>query len=121
MRILADENFPGDIIETLRIQGYDVLWIRTDAPGISDRAILAFAQIEQRVIVTFDKDFGELAFHLGLPATCGIILFRLPPFSPARLTEIVLGVLGSRNDWQGFFTVVEPERIRMRPLLNNSE
>lgn len=64
MRILADENFPGDIVKTLRIEGYDVLWIRTDAPGISDKAILAFTQTEQRVIVTFDKDFGNLHFVL---------------------------------------------------------
>lgn len=75
------------------------------------------AQREQRIIVTFDKDFGELAFRLGLPASSGIILFRLPPFEPVRLTEIVLRVLESRSDWYGYFTVVEPERIRMKPLL----
>jgi predicted nuclease of predicted toxin-antitoxin system len=101
MRILADENFPKIVVEVLRQNHYDVLWIRTDSPGSSDTAILAKAQREERVIVTFDKDFGELAFRFGLPASCGIILFRVPPVAPVRLTEIVLRVLASRNDWYG--------------------
>jgi predicted nuclease of predicted toxin-antitoxin system len=62
-----------------------VVWIRTDAPGSSDRAILARAQAENRIIITFDKDFGELAFRFGLPATSGIILFRISPASPTRI------------------------------------
>lgn len=116
MNILADENIPKNVVDVLRQSGYDVFWIRTNSPGSSDTAILAQAQREKRVILTFDKDFGELAFRLGLPASCGIILFRLPPFTPAKLTEIVLKVLDSRNDWHGYFTVVEPQRIRMKPL-----
>ncbi len=59
MRILADENFPLVAVEALQQQGHDVSWIRTDAPGSSDRVILAHAQAENRVIVTFDKDFGD--------------------------------------------------------------
>ena len=119
MRILADENFPGDAVEALQQQGDDVVWIRTDAPGSSDRAILARAQAENRIIITFDKDFGELAFRFGLPATSGIILFRISPASPTRITEIVLAVLATRNDWAGNFVVVESDRIRIRPLPEN--
>jgi predicted nuclease of predicted toxin-antitoxin system len=65
MRILADENFPGDAVTALREQGHDVLWIRTDAPGISDHEVLTHAQAEARILITFDKDFGELAFRFG--------------------------------------------------------
>ncbi|MBW4639087.1 MAG: DUF5615 family PIN-like protein [Gloeocapsa sp. UFS-A4-WI-NPMV-4B04] len=78
MRFLADENFLGDAVLALQQQGYDVVWIRIDAPGSSDQQVLARAQVEQRIILTFDKDFGELAFRFGLLATSGIILFRLP-------------------------------------------
>lgn len=77
MRFLANENFPGDTVEALRQQGNNVSWIRTDAPGSTDIDVLAFAQSEERIILTFDKDFGELAFHSGLPASSGVILFRL--------------------------------------------
>lgn len=116
MRILADENFPLVAVEALQQQGHDVIWIRTDAPGSSDRVILARAQAENSVIVTFDKDFGELAFRYGLPALSGIILFRITPSSPERIAEIVLAVLDSRNDFAGNFTVVEDDRIRIKPL-----
>jgi len=117
VRILADENFPGDAVEALR-QGYNVVWIRTDAPGSSDRTILARAQAENRIIITFDKDFGELAFRFGLPAASGIILFRIAPTSPARIAEIVLAVLATRNDWAGNFAVIEADRVRLKPLPN---
>lgn len=118
MRILADENFPLVAVEALQQQGHDVIWIRSDAPGSSDRVILARAQAENRVIVTFDKDFGELAFRFSLPALSGIILFRITPSSPERIAEIVVAVLASRTDFAGNFTVVENDRIRMKPLGN---
>jgi predicted nuclease of predicted toxin-antitoxin system len=63
MRILADENCPGDLVTALRSDGYDVVWIRMDAPDSNDPAILTRAQAERRIILTFDKDFGELAFR----------------------------------------------------------
>jgi predicted nuclease of predicted toxin-antitoxin system len=77
MFILANENFPLDAVEALRAAGHNVIWKRTEAPGSSDEAILARAQAENRILVTFDKDFGELVYRLGLPASCGIILFRI--------------------------------------------
>ena len=77
MRILANENFPQAAVDALRQEGHDVLWVRTESPGISDRDVLSLAQLDARVVVTFNKDFGELAFRYGLPAECGIILFRI--------------------------------------------
>ena len=77
MRLLANENFPGDAVTALREAGHDVAWVRTDAPGSNDQGVLARAQAEDRILVTFDKDFGELAFRTRLPATSGIILFRI--------------------------------------------
>ena len=67
MRLLANENFPSDAVDALRERGHDVIWIRTDAPGSRDEDILARARRESRVLVTFDKDFGELAFRSRLP------------------------------------------------------
>jgi predicted nuclease of predicted toxin-antitoxin system len=57
MRFLADENFPGDAVIALRAVGHDVLWIRTDAPGITDQDVLARSLKDARVLLTFDKDF----------------------------------------------------------------
>ena len=61
MRILANENFPGTAVRALQGRGHDVAWVRFDAAGSSDIEVLARAQAEGRILVTFDKDFGELA------------------------------------------------------------
>lgn len=116
MRILANENFPGDAVVALRSRGHDVLWIRIDAPGSSDQDILKRAQAEDRIIVTFDKDFGELAFHAKLPATSGIVLFRISAPSSARVAHVAVTALESRTDWASHFAVVEDNRIRMTTL-----
>ena len=75
---------------------------------------------ENRVLLTFDKDFGELAWRAGLPATAGIVLFRLPMPSPADVGPAIASIIGSREDWPGQFSVVEPGRIRMRSLPSRS-
>ncbi|MBI4703413.1 MAG: DUF5615 family PIN-like protein [Deltaproteobacteria bacterium] len=116
MRVLANENVAGDVIEELRARGHDVAWIRVDAPGARDDAILARAVAERRLLVTFDKDFGELVFARGAAASCGLVLFRLSALSASELASRVSDVLESRSDWSGCFSVVEPHRVRMLPL-----
>src|SRR5260370_28230104 len=98
MQFLANENFPLDVVEALRNEGHDVAWIRTDAPGSKDPDILHRAVAENRVLLTFDKDFGDLAFRFGLPAMCGIVLFRLHASSSAAFATIVVAALRARND-----------------------
>ncbi len=119
MRILADENFPGEAIMALRQHGHDVVWIRTEAPGSSDPQVLARAQAQDRVLITFDKDFGELAFRARLPALSGIILFRISAPSPDYVARLAVAVLGSRTDWAGHLSVIQDTRIRMTPLPTN--
>lgn len=62
MRILADENVPAAVVTALQERGDDIVWIRTVAPGIDDQEVFRRARDERRVILTFDKEFGELAF-----------------------------------------------------------
>lgn len=116
MLFLADENVPRSVVDALRDGGDDVRWIREDAPGISDRAVLARAVEDGRVLITFDKDFGELARHDGLSAQAGVILIRvsLPPGRDQG--RLLARVLAARRDWPGHFAVIEAGRIRMRPL-----
>lgn len=116
MRILADENLPGDAVAALRASGHDVAWMRSEAPGTRDLEIIARAQAENRILITFDKDFGELAFHSKLPASSGIVLFRISAPSSAHVAQVVVAALESRTDWANHFAVVEDGRIRMTPL-----
>jgi predicted nuclease of predicted toxin-antitoxin system len=66
MRILANENFPRQAVEALRSRGHDVFWARTECPGTPDSQVIRRAASEGRILITFDKDFGELAFQQGL-------------------------------------------------------
>ena len=65
MNLLANENFPGPAVTALRNAGHDILWVRTEMPGTEDSEVLRRAQQDARVLITFDKDFGDLAYALA--------------------------------------------------------
>jgi predicted nuclease of predicted toxin-antitoxin system len=116
VRFLANENIPSDAVAALRAAGHDVAWVRTERPGSTDDDILAWAAQERRILVTFDKDFGELAWQRALPEACGVVLLRIPMPRAAAVGETLAGMLTARDDWAGHFSVIEPGRVRMRPL-----
>lgn len=116
MRLLANENFPRVAVEALRAAGHDVAWTRTDTPGATDEDVLRASHDADRTLLTFDKDFGELVLRRGLEASRGVVLFRVPLARPSELAQLIVAVLASRDDWAGHFSVVEAERVRMRPL-----
>jgi hypothetical protein len=93
-----------------------VLSVKESMRSETDDAILARAQREERIVVTHDKDFGELAFRYRLPASCGVILLRLSGSEPGTDNRRILEALGSRSDWVGHFSVITDDRIRMRPM-----
>lgn len=117
MRFLANENVPLDAVSSLRQRGHDVAWVRIDTPGSQDEEILARAISEERVLITSDKDFGYLALCSRFPAKSGVILFRVTESSPSSLAEFIVSSIESRSDWTGHFSVIEKNRIRMRPLV----
>ena len=116
MRLCVNENVAEACATALRKAGHDVLWIREADPGSSDAAVLSRAQAEQRLLITFDKDFGDLVFHRGLAASHGVILLRISQPSATVLAQRVVALLASRTDWEGHYSVVEEHSIRMRPL-----
>ncbi len=116
MRFLANENFAGAAVQELEAAGHDVVWVRTAAPGMADPDVLSWAAREERILLTFDKDFGELARASTLPSTCGVILFRMPMPRPSDAGRRLADLVTARDDWAGHFSVIEPGRIRMRPL-----
>jgi predicted nuclease of predicted toxin-antitoxin system len=116
MRLLADENVAGEVVVALRSAGHDVAWIATDAPGASDRTVLLHASSEDRIVITTDKDFGELAFRERLPVSTGVILLRVQASNATAMARIIMAVMQGRADWVGHFSVVENHRVRMTPL-----
>ena len=86
MRFLVNENVTATVIAGLRQRGHEVLSVKESMRSEDDEVILARARAEQWIVVTHDKDIGELAFKCGLPAGCGVVLSRLiPPTSETRL------------------------------------
>ena len=116
MRLLADENIPVLAIEQLRRKGHDVLAIAESTPSICDENVMLLAEDEGRILLTFDKDFGELTYRSKPRPSCGIILFRIPLRSADYIAKMIVEVLDSRCDWPGHFAVVEPGRIRLREI-----
>src|SRR5262249_42729219 len=99
MRLLVNENVSGTVIEELRVRGHDVLSVKESMRSEQDDVILDRAQAEQRIVVTHDKDFGELAFRSRLPASSGVILFRLSGTDPHQDNQRMLEAIESRTDW----------------------
>jgi predicted nuclease of predicted toxin-antitoxin system len=116
MRIMANENITASVIGRLRAAGHDVLSVKETMRGAADPDVLSRAHAEQRLLITHDKDFGELAFRSDWPADCGVVLFRLSGNDPDVDNRRIIEILTSRTDWEGHFSVVDDLRIRMRPL-----
>lgn len=117
MRFLADENFPLASVRRLREVGHDTLAAAEAMPGSRDEQILSRAAGENRILLTFDRDYGELIYRKGLPAPAGVVYLRLAPADPYQPADIVLG-LGNIEGLrlEGRYTVVDPPRVRQRPL-----
>lgn len=114
---MADENIPLASVEALRSSGQDVLAASETMAGSSDREVLARAGAEGRLLITFDRDFGALAFKHGLSALAGILLFRFVPATPEEPAALLLDLLSDSGlTFAGKFTVVDRERVRQRSL-----
>lgn len=112
--VLLDSCVWGGALPVLTALGHDVIWSGSWAKDPGDSAILTAAHSELRVLVTLDKDFGELAILKGLPHS-GII--RLAGFKAAQMATAIQHVLNTYEQelTAGAIITVDPERIRIRP------
>lgn len=114
MIFLADANIPRQVIERLRTDGHTVFVIAEMAPGINDETVLAIANRENALLITADKDFGELIFHESRTAI-GVILLRLGSLSTSQRAVIVAAAIEQHSEaLRGSFTVITPGQIRIR-------
>ncbi|MFH1625781.1 MAG: DUF5615 family PIN-like protein [Pseudomonadota bacterium] len=117
MDFLANENFPLESIHLLRDANHDVASVMEDTPGAKDHEVLIRAQKEKRIVLTFDRDYGELLYRQSLSPPPGIIYFRFDPTTPVEPAEILLELSRvEKINLTGKFTVVERTRIRQRSL-----
>ncbi len=118
MDFLANENFPANSIWLLRNAGYDVASIIEDTPGIKDYAVLKQAYKDKRIILTFDRDSGELIYRNKSVIPVGVVYFRFAPSIPEEPAKILLDILKKGAvPLLGKFTVIERGRIRQKTLV----
>ena len=117
MRLLVDENVPIASVIALRTAGHDVRSASEHDAGTADDVLLARAHAEGRLLITFDRDFGDLAVHQQQSAAAGIILLRFVPRSAEEVSALLAELL-RRTDmtWAGRLSVVDRKHIRQRPL-----
>jgi predicted nuclease of predicted toxin-antitoxin system len=117
MRWLADECVSARLVELLRAAGHDVAYVIEESPSTHDADVLEWALRDGRLVLTEDKDFGELIFGATAQPSFGVVLLRIPNAQPvvvwSRLQEAI-----SRfgENLFGAFTVVGPTGFRTRLL-----
>jgi predicted nuclease of predicted toxin-antitoxin system len=115
MNLVADEGIDLQVAERLRNDGHDVLYVAEMDPGIDDEAVLAVANERNAVLLTADKDFGELIFRWR-KISAGALLLRLAGLSPTKKAHLMSSVLREHaSDISAAFTVVSPGMVRIRP------
>ncbi|MBI4492331.1 MAG: DUF5615 family PIN-like protein [Chloroflexi bacterium] len=113
MRFLADESCDFSVVRALRAAGHEVLAVAEISSGAADEVVIDLAVRQGRILLTEDKDFGQLVFANAQPSG-GVILMRFPARARGRLPKTVVDVteqVGERL--MGSFVVVQPGRSRI--------
>jgi len=113
MLFLANENFPKASVDHLKGLGLDVTSIGVDFSGITDEEVIAIAIQEDRIILTYDSDYGELIFKFGHAPQAGVIYFRDFPRLPSEAGYIIEQMLKS-GDFNFTRTMTVVDRLGVR-------
>ena len=115
MNIVADEGVDRPIVERLRQDGHAVFYVAELAPSISDDTVLQLANTHAAVLLTIDKDFGELVFRLNRVAG-GVVLVRLEGLTSDTKARIVANAFRDHEtEMLSAFSVIAPGIVRIRP------
>ena len=116
MNFLADESIDRQIVDALREDDHAVLYVTEMDPGISDDEVLDKAEKGSAILITADKDFGELVFRQQRIAK-GVVLVRLAGLLPSKKAEIASTMIKKHLDAiQNAFSVISPNTIRIRRI-----
>lgn len=117
MRLVADENCDFSLVIDLRSAGYDVVSISERMAGADDETVIEFARSERRIVVTEDKDFGQLVFAAARENS-GVILIRYPASARSAMSAAMLKLLSDHGgNLYSRFVVLEPGRVRVTQLV----
>jgi predicted nuclease of predicted toxin-antitoxin system len=121
VRWLADECVAAPLVAVLRRDGHDVLYVAEAAAGLSDSDVIALALGEKRLLLTEDKDFGDLVFRRE-HAIPGVVLIRIgPEFSALKPMRLAAAIERYGEGLFGRYMVIEEGRFRSRRLWGGHE
>lgn len=113
MRFLADESCDFAVVRALRAAGHDVVAITEVSPRAEDNVVIDLAVREGRILLTEDKDFGQLVFA-DRRTTGGVLFLRFPARARADLPKTVVQLVRRRGEkLLRRFIVVQPGRVRI--------
>jgi predicted nuclease of predicted toxin-antitoxin system len=114
VKFLTDVGVGKSVEDWLVDKGYDVKTVRSINPSMTDQDILLLAGQENRIVITMDKDFGELIYLAG-QSHAGVLLLRLEEASGWEKSRVVNEILTSHADeLVGKFCVYQKGRLRIR-------
>lgn len=114
MNLVADESVDKPIVDRLRQDGHKVLYVAELEPGLDDDAVLRQANRNDTLLITADKDFGDLIFRVG-EISAGVVLIRLAGISAEAKAGTVSSVIGDRGrELHSAFSVISPGIVRIR-------
>ena len=117
MKILADESVDHPVFKFLQEKGFNIKHISFIGGGVADQDVLDMAWRQKRILLSVDKDFGELAFRAKKPSH-GIVLYRLSGLSNREKAEIIFKVFNERkSEIENNFVVVSKSQVRIRKLI----
>lgn len=115
MKLLANENFPLTSVKILAKNGFDIKYIGTFSPGITDTEVMNLAITEKRTILTFDRDYGELIFKKSFRPEKGVIYLRWSEFQPSQPGEYLADLFNLNTlEFDKKLTVISENTIRQR-------
>jgi predicted nuclease of predicted toxin-antitoxin system len=116
LNFLADESCDFRVVRALRENGHDVLAVCEFAKRIQDSDVIDLSKREDRILITEDKDFGQLVYAHG-HGSRGVILLRYPAFARRRLSnDVVRTVEQKKEALLSSFAVLQPGRLRVTRL-----
>jgi len=116
LQFLADESCDFAAVRALRTEGFDVLSVAEAMAGADDESVIALSLREGRILLTEDKDFGQLVFAAG-HESIGVVLLRFPAGARSVVGARMLNLVRKHSDRLiGSFVVLQPERIRISAL-----
>lgn len=114
MNLLADEGVDRQIVERLRLNNHNVLYVAEMEPSITDEVVLKRANEHHALLITEDKDFGELVYRQQL-VHVGVVLLRLMGLNSLTKAQLVSKVFEEHGDEiLDAFTVISPGMLRIR-------